>query len=984
MSYSLVGPYPFDVNAVTTCARQALGAVGSALDAGRGTDLLDLAASGDEHGLYVVLSQRGPDDADPRIAGFWVVFGIGYFDDGVSGPPERHPPYAQALLDAATEEVWWRSLRVSGGKRGTWNPIVVLEWKPELAVRAALYPPGVQSLLEDDDEESLDDAPLTPGGLPAAGGLDDHGDWLDDGDVGQAMDEVAGQIELSMDDEDSEDDFAGPGEAGTADADADLPEHRSLIAVVYGKMTHDSITHRGEYQLLVPEVDALVDHALPLEAWIEERAKAQAGKRKPRRGAKQEEEPHRIGPPLLIPGDRLAFPLSGWLTRNLDMWPPRPNNLQGGVLTDRIVQSRWQSQAFQGLSSTLAVFVLVLLVSVVVRFATVPRPRPRPTTPPPAAQPAMSVCSADHHKFVTEFRCQIQRFASEDGAEGAACGDFGSTDAVEATVDDLRALYCGLLDRERDGWTGNFPDAGGDDLFNFAELSASQACFNVLGHPHPYTQATGYGSSTWALADPNLLLRDPALRIQSLVDLVGDLDEACGTYRTRLEHRVEGAVFATHVGARGDTGSDREGVQLRHNLIDASMVGTAEDAERAFRMGTIEGLEVFDYATMAGEPDGVVRRLNKKKIWLQLAGSPAPSSEPKLLIPQYVTARFGDEPAGQTSTLWKCHLALSGRMEGLGKAKVSTRWDLTAPVPVKYDIDGKLGIQQQLVLDSALLEFENGLNGGTCWEVVDKRLDRYAPVHPLLTELDDGIWISPEQQLCGQICAAFYMIDSGENVPKWVTRDGDLGRCLSHAAPRKTPDLGRGSLDRLRIPWNGTRQSAWVKPSAAEVCAFNLIAQDYMPAAGEDFLVGGKAPAQWAGETATGSRIAGGGDGLAYKGAQNLSSYGRSRSSNTCGYVAAQCFTGLLVDIIGKGRHERYEWRDTWMDRLVDLHSATPITIRNYSPWCQQIQPYLHPDGNLPEGEIDYPCAAGVDQTLRNVEGSIRILAKDTNVGKAQ
>ena len=100
--------------------------------------------------------------------------------------------------------------------------------------------------------------------------------------------------------------------------------------------------------------------------------------------------------------------------------------------------------------------------------------------------------------------------------------------------------------------------------------------------------------------------------------------------------------------------------------------------------------------------------------------------------------------------------------------------------------------------------------------------------------------------------------------------------------------------------------------------------------------------------------------------------------------MAAQCFTGLLVDIIGKGRHERYEWRDTWMDRLVDLHSATPITIRNYSPWCQQIQPYLHPDGNLPEGEIDYPCAAGVDQTLRNVEGSIRILAKDTNVGKAQ
>ena len=978
MSYSLVGPYPFDVNAVTTCARQALGAVGSALDAGRGTDLLDLAASGDEPGLYVVLSHRGPDDTDPRIAGFWVIFGIGYFDDGVAGPPERHPPYAQALLDAATEEVWWRSLRVSGHKRGTWNPIIVLEWKPEMAVRATLYPPGVHSLLED-DEESLDDLPAAgPDGLPEVD-HDEYGDWLGDQDAGDAaVAEVAAQIELSVDDEDAE-----PEDAGTADVDADLPEQRSLVSVIYGQMTHDSITHRGQFQLLVPDQDADRDHALPLEAWIEERAKAQVNKRKKRRRGQDEEEPHRIGPPLLLPSDRLAFPLSGWLTRSLDMWPPRPNNLQVGGLTDRIVQSRWQSQAFMGLSSTLAVFVLVLLVSIVVRIATVPRPRPRPTTPPPAAQPAMSVCSADHHKFVTEFRCQIRRFSGE-GVEGSACSDFGSEQVVETTVDDLRALYCGLLDRQRDGWVGNFPDAGGDKLYNFAELAASQACFNVLGHPHPYTQETGYGSSTWALADPDLLLQDPSLRIQSLRDLVGDLEGACETYRTRLEHRVEGAIFATHIGALGDPASASEGVQLRHDLIDHSMVGTADDAERAFRMGTIEGLEVIDYAELAGEPDSVVERLNRKKIWVQLAGSPAPSTEPTMVIPQYVTARFGESLSGETTSLWRCHLSLAGMAQGLDRPRVPTRWDLTAPVPSSYDISGKLGIQDQLALDAALLEFENGLNAGTCWEVVDKRLDRYAPVHPLVAELDDGIWISPEQQLCGQICAAFYMIDAGDNVTRWVTRDGDLSRCLSAAAPRTTPDLGRGSLDRLRIPWNGTQTTGWIKPSAAEICAFNLIAQDYMPAAGEDFLVGGKAPAQWAGETATGSRIAGGDDGLAYKGAQNLSSYGRSRSSNTCGYVAAQCFTGLLVDIIGKGRHERYEWRDTWMDRLVDLHSATPITIRHYAPWCQQIQPYLHPDGNLPEGEIDYPCAAGVDQALRNVEGSIRILAKDSNVGAGQ
>ena len=979
MSFTLHGPFPFDVDAVATCARAALGKVNAALDAGLGDRLLDTAAHGKDAGLYVVLSTG--DRGGPRIGGFWVVFGTRYFDDGVTGPPDRHPPYARDLLDAMIEEVWWRNLRVATSRKGAFNPVVVLEWLPSLAVRSTLYPPGVHQLTEADDDV-VDELPDMIPDIEDLQGAEEDEAWLGD-QIDQMLE--------SFDDEDEEPvevvaDVGAveiePGEdEEEATADEELPPHRSLLTVIQGRLTHDSITHHGEFWVVRTGDEGPDSHTVKLEHWLEGQLKR--GGRKRRKGSDyDEDDPHGLGPPLDLPAGRVGYPMTGWLTRNLAMWPPRPAAVRSGELTERIVQSRWQSQAVMGITSTLAVFVLVLAVTLGIRIATLPRPQLTAAAPPPAAQPAMSVCSADHHKFVTEFRCQVAAFARGDGQAGPVCSDLGSTETVATTFEDLRPMYCGLLDRESDGWQGNFEGAGSEGLFNFAELAASQACFNVLGHPHPYTQPTGYGSGTWALADPDQFLGEPALRIQSLVDLVADLDEACEAYRVRMEHRVEGAILATHVGAAAGAGSLGEAAQLRQNLINGSMVGTSADAERCFRMGSAEGLGVFDYSELCGEPDFTDQKLARKKIWLQLAGSPVPTGEPEPLIPRYVRARFGGESGGDTSNLWKCHLSLIGQRGDGAQGGLRTRWDLSIPVPDTYDIMGGGAVRTQLNLDAALLDFEEGLTGGTCWDVVDKRLDQYAPVHPLVTELDDSIWISTEQQLCGQICASFYQIEGSERVSRWVTRDGDLGACITTAPPGQTPDLGRGTLDKLRVPWNGSRQTGFVRPDAAQVCAFNLIAQDYMPAAGESYLVGGKAPAQWSGETATGSRIAGGADGLATKGAENMSSYGRSRSSYTCGFVAAQCFTSTLVDIIGSGRYERYEWRDTWMDRLVDLSAATPVTIRDYSPWCQLVQPYLHPDGNLPEGEIDFPCASGVDQALRNVEGSIRILAKDSNVGR--
>ena len=42
-------------------------------------------------------------------------------------------------------------------------------------------------------------------------------------------------------------------------------------------------------------------------------------------------------------------------------------------------------------------------------------------------QPALSLCSADHEKFMEEFRCQIRAYALNADTDQPFCGDKGST-----------------------------------------------------------------------------------------------------------------------------------------------------------------------------------------------------------------------------------------------------------------------------------------------------------------------------------------------------------------------------------------------------------------------------------------------------------------------------------------------------------------------------------------------------------------------------
>ena len=157
MSYGLVGPYFFDPKTVVASARAALADVARTLRAGKGEDLLEgmtaATASPDgfraerhgsavDTGLYLLMSHDGTA-ASLEIAGFWVIPDGSYLNHGPNGPPERVPPFAQSLLDAATEEVWWQNLKVKLSPDKAWRPLVVIEWLPHFANRSGLAPPGI-------------------------------------------------------------------------------------------------------------------------------------------------------------------------------------------------------------------------------------------------------------------------------------------------------------------------------------------------------------------------------------------------------------------------------------------------------------------------------------------------------------------------------------------------------------------------------------------------------------------------------------------------------------------------------------------------------------------------------------------------------------------------------------------------------------------------------------------------------------------------
>jgi hypothetical protein len=734
-----------------------------------------------------------------------------------------------------------------------------------------------------------------------------------------------------------------------------------------------------------------------------------------------------------LPGGRVAFPITGWLTRELSPWPQQPTDIITGALTERDVSNPIKQKVALSIGLTIGNLGLCFALAIGVAALAKPKQQVSPKQPDPDPQPALSMCSADHAAFVNEFRCQVRRIAADlpsDHVDYDDCGDIGGT--AGPSDDDLQAAYCGILDRAQDGRQGNYhwlPPNDADRQYNYGELAAAQACFNVLGQPETYEQGFDYSVVLESsVADPDSFLRNKALGIEPLKELLGELDGACETYRGRIEYSLEGAMVATHVGSvlAEDPARDSDAAALRRSVMQASTADMPGEYARCFADGAENGISGGQFSDLCGEVDLRDRYYSEQvKIWAALSGS---TTEDRDLVTRYVHSRFGQEVPDGSLELWQCHRDLT-----TGEADFSTsraRWSQVAPVfaGTGYMQDDRRTVRSQLQLDAILRSMdEDGENFGSCWTVIEARSAAYEPVHPLLADLEDGNWISNEQQLCAQVCATFYQVENSYNSDAWVTANSDLGKCIVRNAPNwDDPPRAGGGLDRLWVPWNntrarwledsedtpkvqscsGTRGDAWMEltgndangrpygddavwmcPSAAEVCSFNLIAQNYMPPGESGFLVAGKSPRSWAGETATSSQIAGGppGKGLAATAADNLSSYGRSRSKATCGHAATQCFTGLMLETMGQQNSQRYEWREGWSSRISEL-SATPVrdVSQDYGPWCALVRPYLYTDGNLPEGQIDYTCAMGVDEALRTVEATLAAYERDASAEDVQ
>lgn len=955
MSYRLVGPFDLDLDAQVASTRDALGKVAQAVREGNARRLAPVSAK--TAGLYLLL--EGPEEAQPkqlRIVGFWVVLGNTWMVKGPAGPPDREPPVAKALLDAATEEVWWESLPVASKKKGVWNPLVVLEWPPAIAWRAEVPPPGVADY-----------------------GGDDHGRDQDEPESW-----LATPTERRARGEARADEPKDP----QAEYYAKLPEERALVTVIRGAFRKSRALHTGYFDLLHPDLFGEGAEALPFDQWVD-----LALNGKPVRPA-ADTDPKPFGRPLALLNGSVGFPLASWLTRTLGVWPQVFADVRTGKLTDREVQVRWVKQARMALSSTVLVLAAVVAFTLGIETAAQPRPRPVEAAPPPAPQPAMSVCSADNQKFVDEFRCQIAQFA-----EGTAnplvtkiCQDQGA-DASQFVVprDSLLVDYCGLHDRSADKWYAKYgpaTDANGP-TYSWADVAGAQACFNVLGYPHPYESKLSSGKE---LADPKAFLQDKQLRIRPLVNLMKQLDSACDLYRGRLQSRIAGAIFATHIGAR-DTGSGDQRIQeaanLRQMAVKTALVGQSNDAKKCFQVGMDKGLSMTAYESMClpevkrgidGLPvDPHDREVYSTKIWQQLDGPPK-KGEPSL-IDRYVRARFGPLNGALPSLppLWECDLGLEGKIPR-NRQMVLGEWEIPIPVPARFNTAGA-GVFSQLQLDATLLKLRAGTEVDKCWDVVSKQLASYAPAHPLIAPLQADGWPSPEQQLCGQVCAAAYKITKPTNPTPWVTPQADLAACVTgEPLPRNVhADPGKGRLDRLRMPWNYAGRRGWIDPSEAHICAFNLIAQGRIPAGKSGYIVGGFSPQQWAGELPGTTRIAGYKDGLSVQAIVGMSRFGTGSawSLSSCGHVALQCFTGVMMDVLGDRHLERYDWLGEWKKRIKTLSDEPLAQLAQAEPWCAPIQSYLSVEGNT--ASLDAPCREGIEKARANATQAIQTLAAETN-----
>ena len=988
MSWSYEGPYPIDLGAISASVRRALEDAearmgGTGRRDGPATAPNDRGPRPTAEGMYLLWRPGAP----PSLAGFWFVFGASYLDQGVDGPPDTAPPYVDGLLTALTEAVWWEYLVPVRPAR--WSPVVVMEWPPALASRATLAPPGVPSTERDGNHDL------------------GSGNWLPLG----ATEAVS---------------RSGGGRGGE-DPWAHLPKERSLLCVVRATVEKEGKLARGRWTLVDPLelAPATATQPAPLEDWLAAAQRPVVSRDEAPIQDPARQHRHHLGGPLALPESRVGFASSGWLTRGLATWPATPGDLTVGALRDRDVGARWKAQVQQVLASTLGVVFVTLSVALVVYALSRPAEGEAEEGVLPQPQPALSVCSPSDAQFINELRCQVEVLAAGGAADAAACADKASIAEVPATPGDLQAAWCGLRDRDQDAWVAVIRSGDKSKEVPWADLAAARACFNVLGKPYRYgfnldPSAT---ASTGRVADPELLLLDEALKIQGLVSVVAELDQTCDQLRPRLLRQTQGAILASHVGEPTPLGVQAaDGPRALRTLVAGAAMGGMSQSESAcfahgMQYGVLEGWAEgagpgnsppMRYADLCRRATPPVDRLERPPVAdpaaagqmaSQLAGAsgaPAPSDDfeatrmswAKLggavpadgppLVTRYMEARFSlgrKIPAEGDGPTWACHADLATGIPGATQVALGA-WEVPVGQPSTYRL--RTGsVSQQLAFDAALQQIDAAPGSlGGCWGIVKDLTLTYPRVHPLLGPPEQP-WPSVEQQVCGQACAAAYHLRPLPEGATWVTPLEDLRLCLDGGAPRGDEGLRR--LDRLQLPWNPKQGGGWQPARASELCAFHVLAQGYLPPA----VVVGEVPSQlWAGTGERNSQLAGGPDGTAQRAALALNSVGKARSINSCGHVAAQCFVSGMLDVMGQDRLRAYEWAQAWDRDVVALvnpdkrtEASSRQSVMQTSPWCGLVQPFVSRDGRLPEGQLDYPCAYGVEETRTQVFNSIRAIA---------
>ena len=1010
ISWYLQGPYPDDLANIASVVRAALDVVDDVP-----TQVPEVAPGETPSGAvwrdlftkhkFQAITQRTQgglyalwrlDRGALALAGFWVCFGPKYFELGPAGPPDREPPFAREILDVVTEAVWWRWARpaIWPSQKNRWQPMIVLEWPEPLAVRSKLPPPGPDggAGLVEAPEESIGDWLLGEDGLGPF-----IGDWI-----------------LGKDGVEPLDGSSAPGQPRAARG---LARDGVLLALIRGSLEVQGNSHRGKYELVqLPPAGAAGGVAgagegdgpdgasgaaagvEEMDAWLSRAFTVPIPKPfvPPTPTSPPPADPHRHTGPLEVPGvGRVGFAITGWLTRNLDPWPATPPIIQPGHLQTRDVGSRWVAMATQALASTVVVLASMLVLVGLIQW--ISQPSSDAAQPPTQArpQPALSVCSPEHELFMAEFRCQMANMVEARWTDAAVCGDQApdplqkrkkgtpELETIQLAGDyNLHPEACGLLDAVAEVESSASPDAG----YDLATLAAAKACFNVLGRPYRYAR-----EGEPDRVNPAAFFERADLSIPVLVDTVDGIRAACGVYRTRLEARTQGAILSTHVRGGGEK-TAAGGSALQDMAVGVALSGRSQDEAECYRAGmsgnilearTLEGLcgGTPSQAEIEGRRVG---RVGLSSIgaegWRRLGGA---SDGEGSAVTRYLHARFG---GGKRPTLWSCHDAL---IQAKGNWDVTGAWDMPIRGPTRYN-DPFAGIVSQLQLDATLATLRaEGAAAGPCWSIVAKEMERYTPIHPLIAEVDPAAWPIDDQQVCGQVCAAYYKV-RGIGGKSWVTPGSDLAQCVSESG--KVPvDDALGRLDPLGIPWNALRSGDWIpeRDLFAQVCAFNLVAQGYFGEEKDGILPEGVSPQEWAGSVEKDGpdgtvdvRVTGSAKGIAALAAQDMSGYGRMSSMAACGSIATQCFTPMLLEDLRAGRPVPSYWvgaaKDRWpapqrRDIYVSTEKGTKYPIPP-NPWCEIILPYLPQEGALPEGQLDYPCARGVEDTRLRIEAALQTI----------